>query len=54
MNSTMQSKCDRLISNCQIMRAGNRFDYSSIIVAAAAMYLADGREPDPDVLEKCF
>ena len=53
MNSTMQSKCDRLISNCQIMRAGNRFDYSSIIVAAAAMYLADGREPDPERLKEC-
>ncbi len=53
MNEAVQKKCDQLISNYQIMRPGNRFDYGSIVVAAAAMYLADGREPDPERLLEC-
>ncbi len=53
MQANLQRQCDQLIENYNRILPGNHFEYDWLLVAGAAMFLANGAEVDPECLREC-
>ena len=53
MDRQIESKCLNLVENYRILAAGNKLEFSEMILACAGIYLAAGKEPDMDRVQEC-
>ena len=53
MNHQTESKCLTLVENYRILAADNKMEFTEMLLACAGIYLAAGREPDPDRIREC-
>ena len=53
MNPQTESKCLTLVENYRILAADNKMEFTEMLLACAGIYLAAGREPDPDRIREC-
>ncbi len=53
MNPQTESKCLTLVENYRILAAGNKMEFTEMLLACAGIYLAAGREPDLDRIREC-
>lgn len=49
----MENKCLKLVENYRILAAGNKMEFTEMLLACAGIYLAAGREPDMDRVKEC-
>lgn len=49
----MENKCLKLVENYHILAAGNKMEFTEMLLACAGIYLAAGREPDMDRVKEC-
>ena len=49
----MESKCLKLVENYRILAAGNKMEFTEMLLACAGIYLAAGKEPDMDRVKEC-
>ena len=53
MDQQLERKCLNLAENYRILSAGNKLEFTEMILACAGIYLAAGREPDMDRIQEC-
>ena len=53
MDRQMENKCLKLVENYRILAAGNKMEFTEMLLACAGIYLAAGREPDMDRVKEC-
>lgn len=53
MDQKIEKKCSELIENFRILDAGNKLQFTEMLLACAGIYLAAGVTPDTDRLEAC-
>ena len=53
MDRQMENKCLKLVENYRILAAGNKMEFTEMLLACAEIYLAAGREPDMDRVKEC-
>ena len=53
MDQQLENKCLNLAENYRILSAGNKLEFTEMILACAGIYLAAGREPDMDRIQEC-
>ena len=53
MDQQIESKCLGLIENYRILAAGNKLEFSEMLLACAGIYLAAGVEPDMGRVQEC-
>ena len=53
MDRQMESKCLALVENYRILASGNKMEFTEMLLACAGIYLAAGKEPDPDRIREC-
>ena len=53
MDRQIESNCLKLVENYGILAAGNRMEFSEMVLACAGIYLAAGVAPDMDRLKEC-
>ena len=53
MDQQLERKCLNLAENYRILSAGNKLEFTEMILACAGIYLAAGREPDIDRIQEC-
>ena len=53
MDRQIENKCLELVDNYRILAAGNKMEFSEMILACAGIYLAAGITPDMDRVKEC-
>ena len=53
MDRLIESKCLDLVENYSLLAAGNKMEFSEMILACAGIYLAAGKKPDTDKVKEC-
>ena len=53
MDRQIERKCLDLIENYRILSAGNRMEFSEMLLACAGIYLAAGVSPDMGRVQEC-
>lgn len=53
MDQQIESKCLSLAENYRILAAGNKMEFTEMILACAGIYLAAGTEPDMNKIREC-
>ena len=53
MDRQIESKCLSLVENYRMLAAGNKMEFTEMLLACAGIYLAAGREPDMDRVREC-
>ena len=53
MDRQIEKKCLDLVENYKLLAAGNKLEFTEMVLACAGVYLAAGAAPDPDKLKAC-
>ncbi|MBO6092707.1 MAG: DUF4003 family protein, partial [Oscillospiraceae bacterium] len=53
MDRQLENKCLNLVENYRILAAGNKMQFSEMILACAGIFLAAGVTPDMSRIEDC-
>jgi hypothetical protein len=53
MDRQIENKCLRLVENYRILAAGNKWEFSEMLLACAGIYLAAGVTPDMSRVKEC-
>ncbi len=53
MDRETESKCLKLVENYRALAAENKLQFTEMVLACAGIYLAAGKEPDPDRIKAC-
>ncbi len=53
MDRQIENKCLELVENYRILAAGNKLEFTEMILACAGIYLAADRKPDMDRVQTC-
>ena len=53
MDRQTENKCRKLAENYRVLAAGNKMQFTEMILACAGLYLAAGKEPDLERIKEC-
>lgn len=53
MDRQTENKCRKLAENYRVLAAGNKMQFTEMILACAGLYLAAGKEPDLERIREC-